>query len=40
LSESVTLDEEPVGDVEVGAEKQVPVEMAAYMSAISRGIKK
>ena len=38
LSESVTLDEEPVGD-EV-TEKQVPVEMAAYMSAISRGIKK
>jgi len=38
LSESVTLDEEPVGD-EV-AERQVPVEMAAYMSAISRGIKK
>jgi len=38
LSESVTLDEEPVGD-DV-AEKQVPVEMAAYMSAISRGIKK
>ncbi len=39
LTESVTLDEEPVGDDEV-AEKQVPVEMAAYMSAISRGIKK
>jgi len=39
LSESVTLDEEPVGDDE-SAEKQVPVEMAAYMSAISRGIKK
>lgn len=38
LSESVTLDEEPVGD-DV-AEKQVPVDMAAYMSAISRGIKK
>ena len=38
LTESVTLDEEPVGD-EV-AEKQVPVEMAAYMSAITRGIKK
>jgi len=38
LSESVTLDEEPVGDDFV--EKQVPVEMAAYMSAISRGIKK
>ncbi len=38
LSESVTLDEEPVGD-DV-AEKQVPVEMAAYMSAITRGIKK
>lgn len=38
LTESVTLDEEPVGD-EV-AEKQVPVEMAAYMSAIARGIKK
>ena len=38
LTESVTLDEEPVGD-DV-AEKQVPVEMAAYMSAISRGIKK
>ena len=40
LSESVTLDEEPVGDLEEGAEKQVPVEMAAYMSAITRGIKK
>lgn len=40
LSESVTLDEEPVGDLDEGAEKQVPVEMAAYMSAISRGIKK
>jgi hypothetical protein len=40
LSESVTFDEEPVGDLEEGAEKQVPVEMAAYMSAISRGIKK
>jgi hypothetical protein len=39
LSESVTLDEEPVGDGDV-AEKQVPVEMAAYMSAITRGIKK
>jgi len=39
LSESVTLDEEPVGDGEV-TEKQVPVEMAAYMSAITRGIKK
>lgn len=39
LSESVTLDEEPVGDEEV-TEKQVPVEMAAYMSAITRGIKK
>jgi hypothetical protein len=38
LSESVTLDEEPVGE-EI-AEKQVPVEMAAYMSAITRGIKK
>ena len=38
LSESVTLDEEPVGDDVT--EKQVPVEMAAYMSAISRGIKK
>ena len=38
LSESVTLDEEPVGD-DV-AEKQVPVEMAAYMNAITRGIKK
>jgi hypothetical protein len=38
LTESVTLDEEPVGD-EV-AEKQVPVEMAAYMTAITRGIKK
>jgi hypothetical protein len=38
LSESVTLDEEPVGD-DV-AEKQVPVEMAAYMNAIARGIKK
>ena len=38
LTESVTLDEEPVGD-EI-AEKQVPVEMAAYMSAITRGIKK
>ena len=38
LSESVTLDEEPVGD-EV-TEKQVPVEMAAYMNAITRGIKK
>jgi hypothetical protein len=38
LTESVTLDEEPVGD-DV-AEKQVPVEMAAYMSAITRGIKK
>ena len=38
LSESVTLDEEPVGD-EV-TEKQVPVEMAAYMTAITRGIKK
>jgi hypothetical protein len=38
LSESVTLDEEPVGDDFV--EKQVPVEMAAYMSAITRGIKK
>jgi len=38
LSESVTLDEEPVG--EDVAEKQVPVEMAAYMSAITRGIKK
>ena len=40
LSESVSFDEEPVGDLEEGAEKQVPVEMAAYMSAISRGIKK
>lgn len=39
LSESVTLDEEPVGDGEV-TEKQVPLEMAAYMSAITRGIKK
>jgi hypothetical protein len=39
LTESVTLDEEPVGDGEV-TEKQVPVEMAAYMSAITRGIKK
>ena len=39
LSESVTLDEEPVGDGDV-TEKQVPVEMAAYMSAITRGIKK
>jgi hypothetical protein len=39
LSESVTLDEEPVGDGEV-TEKQVPVEMAAYMNAITRGIKK
>jgi gas vesicle protein len=38
LSESVTLDEEPVGDDFV--EKQVPVEMAAYMTAITRGIKK
>jgi hypothetical protein len=38
LTESVTLDEEPVGDDFV--EKQVPVEMAAYMSAITRGIKK
>ena len=38
LSESVTLDEEPVGDEVV--EKQVPVEMAAYMNAITRGIKK
>ena len=38
LSESVTLDEEPVGDDVT--EKQVPVEMAAYMSAITRGIKK
>jgi hypothetical protein len=38
LTESVTLDEEPVGDDVT--EKQVPVEMAAYMSAISRGIKK
>jgi hypothetical protein len=38
LSESVTLDEEPVGDDVT--EKQVPVEMAAYMNAISRGIKK
>ena len=40
LSESVSFDEEPVGDLEEGAEKQVPVEMAAYMSAITRGIKK
>jgi hypothetical protein len=40
LSESVTLDEEPVGDLDEGAERQVPVEMAAYMSAITRGIKK
>jgi hypothetical protein len=40
LSESVSFDEEPVGDLEEGAEKQVPVEMAAYMNAISRGIKK
>ena len=38
LSESVTLDEEPVGDDVT--EKQVPVEMAAYMNAITRGIKK
>jgi hypothetical protein len=38
LSESVTLDEEPVGDDVT--EKQVPVEMAAYMNAIARGIKK
>jgi hypothetical protein len=38
LNEQVTLDEEPVGDDVT--EKQVPVEMAAYMSAISRGIKK
>lgn len=38
LSESVTLDEEPVGE-EI-TEKQVPVEMAAYMNAIARGIKK
>jgi hypothetical protein len=40
LSESVSFDEEPVGDLEEGAEKQVPVEMAAYMNAITRGIKK
>jgi hypothetical protein len=40
LSESVSFDEEPVGDLEEGVEKQVPVEMAAYMSAITRGIKK
>ena len=40
LSESVSFDEEPVGDLEEGAEKQVPVDMAAYMSAISRGMKK
>jgi len=39
LNESVTLDEEPVGD-DTDAEKQVPVEMAAYMNAITRGIKK
>jgi hypothetical protein len=40
LSESVVFDEEPVGDLEESAEKQVPVEMAAYMNAIARGIKK
>jgi hypothetical protein len=40
LSESVAFDEEPVGDFEDVAEKQVPVEMAAYMNAITRGIKK
>ena len=40
LSESVAFDEEPVGDLEEVAEKQVPVEMAAYMNAITRGIKK
>lgn len=38
LTEQVTLDEEPVGDDVT--EKQVPVEMAAYMNAIARGIKK
>ena len=38
LSESVAFDEEPVGDDVT--EKQVPVEMAAYMNAITRGIKK
>jgi hypothetical protein len=38
LNESVTLDEEPVGE-EI-AEKQVPGDMAAYMNAISRGIRK
>lgn len=39
LSEGVTLDEEPVGEEEV-TKQQVPSEMAAYMGAITRSIKK